>query len=348
MQRAMNLLRTDEFNAVERAIKKSALRQLGLDPEADADKLDLFFAPLDTFSFYKSLDLIVKEGDFAISAKDMGEGLQNAIVLAILQAFEETRRKGAILLIEEPEMFLHPQMQRSLYKTIREIGRTNQIIYTTHSPHFVSVPEYERVLLIRKAAAGTVARPSALPADERRREKMVKELDPERNELFFARRLLLVEGDTEKLALPVYAGRLGLDLDREGATIVEVGGKRNLMEFAQIAISFEIPTAIVYDEDSSDFTAKQKEDEQRYNAALDALAKADGSVKVWRLSSDYEAHLRRAVGEDAYQALCQKFPNTGKPTRARLIAMENATAIPPPVEDILHWLADRPGPRSAQ
>jgi len=347
MRRAMDLLRTDEFNTVERSIKQNALRQLGLDPVADADKLDLFFTPLDTFSFYRSLDLVVKEGDFAISAQQMGEGIQNAIVLAILQAFEETQRKGAILLIEEPEMFLHPQMQRSLYKTIREIGRTNQVIYTTHSPHFVSVPEYDEVLLVRKFADGTAVRPSSLAADRRRREKMVKELDPERNELFFARRLLLVEGDTEKLAFPVYAGRLGLDLDREGATIVEVGGKRNLIEFAHIAASFEIPTGIVYDEDSSDFGPKQKEDEERDNAQLDGLAKADGSVKVWRLSPNYEGHLRNALGEQTYQSLCQKFPNTGKPTRARLIAIEDGTAIPAPLDEILHWLANRPKRKAA-
>ena len=244
---AMDLLRTDQFNTVERSIKRNALRQLGLDPDADADKLDLYFTPMDTFDFYKSLDLLVKEGDFTLSAQEMGGGMQNAIVLAILQAFEETRRKGAVLLIEEPEMFLHPQMQRSLYKTMREIGRTNQVIYVTHSPHFVAVPEYDEIQLVRRTEQGTRVQRSDLPTDDRRREKLVKELDPERNELFFARRLLIVEGDTEKLAFLVYARRLGLDLDRQGATIIEVGGKRNLIEFAQIAISFGIPTGIVYD-----------------------------------------------------------------------------------------------------
>ncbi len=54
------------------------------------------------------------------------EDFKNALVLAILQAFEKHRKKGAILLIEEPEMFLHPQMQRSLYQTLRKIGETNQ------------------------------------------------------------------------------------------------------------------------------------------------------------------------------------------------------------------------------
>jgi putative ATP-dependent endonuclease of OLD family len=123
------------------------------------------------------------------------------------------------------------------------------------------------------------------------------------------------------------------DLDREGATIVEVGGKRNLIEFAGIAISFGIPTGIVYDEDSSDFNAKQKKDEEAYNASLDALAKSDKSVCVWRFSPRYEGHLRGALGEQNYQALCQKFPNVGKPTQARLIALEGGTPIPKPVDD---------------
>jgi putative ATP-dependent endonuclease of OLD family len=269
----------------------------------------------------------------------MGGGMQNAIVLAILQAFEETRKKGAILLIEEPEMFLHPQTQRSLYKTMREIGRTNQIIYATHSPHFVSIPEYNEIALVRRTETGTNVTLSDLPTDDRRREKLIKELDPERNELFFARRLLIVEGDTEKLAFPVYATRMGIDLDREGATIVEVGGKKNLIEFARIAISFGIPTGIVYDEDSSDLDAKQKAEEDAYNAPLDALAENDGSVCVWRFSPRYEHHLRDALGEERYQALCQKFPKVGKPTQARLIALEDGTPIPKPVDEILEWLA---------
>ena len=179
--------------------------------------------------------------------------------------------------------------------------------------------------------------------DTRRREKLVKELDPERGELFFARRLLLVEGDTEKLALPVYADKLGIELDREGATIVEVGGKRNLREFAEIAISFDIPTGIVYDRDSSDFGKDQKEEEDAYNKELDAVATVDGSVKVWTLDRNYEDHLREAVGEAKYQELCQKFPKTGKPTRARLIALEDGLEIPDPVTEIVSWLGGRKG-----
>lgn len=340
MEAAVKLLRTEGFEALENSIKTNALQQLGLDPATDSDKLDLFFSPFDTIDFYKSLDLRVREGTFSVSATELGEGIQNALVLAILKAFEERRKQGAIFLIEEPEMFLHPQMQRSLYKTIREIAKTNQVIYTTHSPHFIAVPEYDDVVIVRKGENGTKVRSSDLPTNARRREKLLKELDPERNELFFATRLLLVEGDTEKLALPEYAKRLSLDLDRQGATIVEVGGKRNIPEFVQIAKSFEIPVGIVYDEDSSDFGTAGEE--VKFNATLDGFSKADGSVRVWHFSKKYEDHLRKAVGEKKYQELCQRYPNVGKPTKARLIAMEPDLPIPEPISDILTWLANKP------
>jgi predicted ATP-dependent endonuclease of OLD family len=337
MSRALDLLRTEEFDKLEAAIKKNALEQLGLD--ADADTIDLFFTPLSTMDFYKSLDIIIKDHGFSISATEVGEGFQNAIVLAVLRAFEETHRSGAILLIEEPEMFLHPQMQRSLYKTLRKIGGTNQVIYTTHSPHFVSVPEYKDVLLVRRDEGGTYVVQSSLADDAKRREKFLKELDPERSELFFAKRLLLVEGDTEKLALPEYAKALDLDLDRAGATIVEVGGKRNLKDFAELAISFEIPTGIVYDKDSSDFPKDKEAEEKEYNTMLDALADEDKDVRVWRLDNKFEDVVREAAGENEYQALCNKYPGHSKVVRQRLIASDQDMPIPVKFAEILEWLA---------
>jgi predicted ATP-dependent endonuclease of OLD family len=121
-----------------------------------------------------------------------------------MKAFEERRKEGAIFLIEEPEMFLHPHMQRSLYSTIRNIGKTNQVIYITHSPHFVTIPEFDEIRIIKRGVNGTEVAKSSMKCDEKLKEKFRKELDPERNELFFASKILFVEGDTERLALPTY------------------------------------------------------------------------------------------------------------------------------------------------
>jgi len=140
--------------------------------------------------------------------------------------------------------------------------------------------------------------------------------------------LLVVEGDTEKLALPEYAKHLGLDLDKAGATIIEAGGKRNLKDLAELAISFGIPTGIVYDEDSSDFNDKAAE---AVYGELDALAKADGSVNVWHLSKNYEDHLRKALTEPVVQQLSQKHGGgLSKAVKARLIATEPGHPSPLP------------------
>jgi hypothetical protein len=51
MQAPLALLRTDAFNQVESAVKRNFLRQLALDPTKDSDKIDLYFAPIDSFDW---------------------------------------------------------------------------------------------------------------------------------------------------------------------------------------------------------------------------------------------------------------------------------------------------------
>ena len=124
-----------------------------------------------------------------------------------------------------------------------------------------------------------------------------------------------------------------------GATIVEVGGKKSLLEIAKIAISFEIPTGIIYDEDSSDFKSDEKEKEQQYNKELESLKNPGASTEVWKFNKKYEDELKKFLGEQKYQKLCQKYSNYSPPIRQRLIAVDSETGIPVFVQPILEWLA---------
>lgn len=332
---AIRTLKTDEFNALEKAIKENALKQLGFNPETEGEKLDLYFNPLSSLEFYKSLEIFVNEHDYNVNATELGAGFQNAIVLAILKAFEDRKKQGALFLIEEPEMYLHPQMQRSLYKTIRQIGESNQVIYITHSPHFVTIPEFNEIVLVSKNGNGTHIRKSTLEADEGLKNKFRKELDPERNEMFFAKKLLIVEGDTEKMAFPEFAKRMSIDFDSAGSTIIEVGGKRNLIDFIELALSFGIPVGVVYDTDSSDFGKTEREAEEEYNALLNSYR--DKGVQVFVFEKNYEDECKKYYTEKTYQEYCMSF-GRNKTLRARLMAQEAEIPIPEFVKPIISWL----------
>lgn len=217
----------------------------------DAQKLAFHFEPLQPVDFFKALDLrVTDDSGFQSEASDLAMGCRRD-GFGDSSHLRRAPEKGAIFLIEEPEMFLHPQMQRSLYKTLREIGKENQVIYTTHSPLFVSIPDYAEVRMVRKGPHGTEVTASNHVLNEGQKLRMQKDLTPDRNELFFANRVLIVEGDTEKLTLPVYAQRIGIDLDALGVTILEAGSKNSLLTFAHISASLGIPTGILFDLDKN-------------------------------------------------------------------------------------------------
>jgi len=333
---AIKALKTEEFEKLETAIKTNALEQLGFDPKTETDKLDLFFNPLTSLGFYKSLEIFVNEFDYSINATELGSGFQNAIVLAILKAFEERKKQGALFLIEEPEMYLHPQMQRSLYKTIREIGKTNQVLYITHSPNFVTIPNFDEIIMTSKDENGTKVTKSSLPLDQRLKDKYQKELNAERSELFFAKKILIVEGDTEKMSLPIYADRMKIDLDKKGCSIIEVGGKRNLIDYVEICLSFSIPVGVVYDTDSSDFRGKADE-ETKYNEKLESYKKK--GVEVYSFNVNYEAELKSEFGETVYNQYCEKY-GRNKTHRARLMALDVDIPIPTIIEPIVKWMGE--------
>jgi predicted ATP-dependent endonuclease of OLD family len=250
---AFELLRTEEFKKVEDAIRTHALRQVGMDPASEDLRVE--FRPFDPLNAYKSLAMVLCEGALEFEAKEVGAGYQSSIVVAIFRAYQEINRQGAMIAIEEPEVFLHPHRQRFFYKVLAELARTgNQVYYTTHSAHFVDIVAPENVSIVRRSTAdGTqvfTCPPQQWTPDQKERLRLEKAFDPERNEMFFAKGVLLCEGDTEKSLYPVILKARGIDLDEAGLSVVEVGGKGNLPIFVKVLEAFRIPYVVVFDEDT--------------------------------------------------------------------------------------------------
>lgn len=72
------------------------------------------------------------ENDIPVS--NVGSGIRSIYVLSLLQAYNDVfKEKGNIFLIEEPELYLHPELQIKMAEILYEISKTNQVIYTTHT-----------------------------------------------------------------------------------------------------------------------------------------------------------------------------------------------------------------------
>jgi hypothetical protein len=214
-----------------------------------------------------------------------------ARALSLVDALESCRVRGvagSILLIEEPELFLRPQAQRYLYRLLREFARENQVIYSTHSPAFLNVARLDELVFVeRLPSTGTHvlrAEPVSVADDFR----VMTEFDADRSELFLARAAVLVEGQTEKLVLPFVFSALGYDIDREGISIIECGGKPNIPFFARICTATGTPLVVIHDSD--------RRKSGRLSAADSALntliAETAGAERVIVLDPDFEAAAR--------------------------------------------------------
>ena len=142
----------------------------------------------------------------------------------------------------------------------------------------------ELVFVERLPNLGTRAvQPDPVSADDDFR--VMTEFDAARSELFLARAAVLVEGLTEKLVLPFVFAALGHDVDREAISIVECGGKPNLVLFARICRTAGIPFVVVHDSDRR-ASGKLAAAERTLNALI---AKTAGKERTVVLDPDFEA-----------------------------------------------------------
>ncbi len=135
-----------------------------------------------------------------------------------------------LLLIEEPEAHLHPQRQLRLMsflqteaEKLRPDGQRIQIIVTTHSPNLASELPLENLALIEGGKAFPLGegKTKLSKSDYRFLERF---LDVTKANLFFARAVMIVEGDAENILLPAIARLLDRDFGTFGVSVVNVGG----------------------------------------------------------------------------------------------------------------------------
>ncbi len=131
------------FNNEKSEVRKE-LRNLEIDVTKylqkqfpDGTRVEFSVSPPEFNDLLKSFDTEVDDG-IQTKAEDKGDGMQRAIMLSILQAFADYRRKQSgggtfLFLIDEAELHLHPSAQRKLKKALIDISKADQILINTHS-----------------------------------------------------------------------------------------------------------------------------------------------------------------------------------------------------------------------
>jgi len=255
-EEAMETLRTEQVRRIEETIADTAKLMLGFLGKSAIEEVDIAFGFADPANPFNSLRLEYRESGLTVPGEELGLGIQSAMVIGIFEAFRQLGGQFGTVVIEEPEMYLHPQAQRYFFKLLCEMTENNQcqVIYSTHSPIFADVNRFESLRLVRRIKGKTTVtfiednKKKALE-NEREKLKLGNRFDPARNEILFANKVLLTEGYGDRIAALIIADRLGIELDAESISIVECGGKDSIVLFVLVCKALKIPFIVFHDED---------------------------------------------------------------------------------------------------
>jgi len=235
--------------------------------------LKVNFKPFSPVNYFKTINILANDQvlgeDFDIDIEELGEGTRNLIILSLLRSYAKNFKQEAqgLIIIEEPEIYMHPQARRHLLTVLKDIVKDSniQIIITTHSSSFIETEYFDNIGLVYKTpdegtkirqvikedlsdfANQTGAHGSSRP--ENITEFYAITSNDRLKEGFFSKFIVLVEGETEELCFPLLFEMAGIDVNKLGISIIRVGGKTQLPKYWRLFFKFQIPMLVVFDND---------------------------------------------------------------------------------------------------
>lgn len=200
-------------------------------------------------------------------AARQGTGLIRTCVFAMLRYHaklklnKDLQTRPVLVAFEEPELFLHPSAANLLRDTIYSLGESDQIICTTHSPWMIDLSRdpqsitrmsIEETDCVTASNYGVSSALGLLPPEDKQRVKMIQIFDNELSRVFFSEKVIVVEGDSDILALMNTIKLLPESVQKQIASryqIVKARGKSTIISLVKYLKELGIEPAVMHDSD---------------------------------------------------------------------------------------------------
>ena len=256
-------------------------------------EVDIEVTPPDIDNVFRANTQVWVNDGVRTDIKRKGHGLQRALTIALIQVIanraslrnensedeKQSSRKASnskYFIFEEPELYLHPQAQRLLFDSLIGLSETgSQVILCTHSSALIDVERYKSIYILFKendtdGSRVRQCKDELFIGDGKKDFNLSYWINPDRGELFFAKKVVLVEGPTDKTVIPSLAKNLGVFSYEY--TFIDCGSKTSIPLYMRLLNRFSIPYVAVYDKDhqaikgtdaiaAADTASKQIEDE---------------------------------------------------------------------------------------
>ena len=243
-----NFLVKHEFSRIEQKIANE-IQALGIQPDISFDSQ----LPQTQMSLY------VEEGYGLTGLTVLSTGTQRRVIAGLIKINAQLNERlygiyPTVLLYEEPEAYMHPNAITDLAYDLRGFARmpNQQVIATTHSGHMVSenVVDIRGVIRVDKQNGLTRIHQNKIPASELELAKNLVYFNRPRSDIFFANKVVLVEGPTEYNLYNYLKkrGDLPHSLTRD-VTLIDCIGKWPMPYFQKILNSYNIRHSVLYDLD---------------------------------------------------------------------------------------------------
>ena len=220
----------------------------------------------------------------SLNAPELNPGLgeMNLLFIAaeLLLLKDDADGGMKLALVEELEAHLHPQAQLRLISFLQNEYNENdvQIIISTHSPILASKINLKNLILMKDGFGYDLAE-GKTGLEKGDYLFLQRFLDSTKANLFFAKGIIMVEGDAENILIPVIADIIGYSLEKYGISIVNVGSTA-FLRYSGIMVrkdgsTIKIPVSVITDCDVRPYDIDPITKEKKFNEKIPESAQAE-------------------------------------------------------------------------